>query len=351
MSGDLKSVDVSIIVCSFNRSSRLHDLLSQIVKQEAPPGLGWEIVVVDNNSTDSTAAMVRQFIQDHPRHNIQYLFEPAQGLSHARNRGVAEAKGELLAFTDDDVRIEKGWLSAIAEMISKREYLGFGGRIIPSLPSDLPKWLVLKGPFALTKGGVIVGHNNGDEVKEYKDRMNRPIGANMFFRKEAFEKFGLFRTDLGKRGNEIYFGEDVEFCSRLEAGGARLLYVPRAVVYHPLDPSRLHKRVFRHYYYRLGWTRGYRKVYLGQAVRNWGTPITLIRQLVKNTGMALIALASFRRERLFFYELEILFLLGQMGVYFTPRGKNAGNPPQYDSTGKTPVSEILSKKVCGDADR
>ena len=326
MNRDSNSVDISIIICSYNRSRRLHDLLRQIMEQEAPPGLTWETVVVDNNSTDSTAGMVRQFIQDHPRHNIQYVFEPAQGLSHARNRGVAEARGGLLVFTDDDVRLEKGWLAAIAELISQRDYQGFGGKIIPVLPSNIPNWLVLKGPFALTKGGVIVGHNLGDEVREYKEGMQRPIGANMFFRREAFEKFGRFRTDLGKRGDEIHFGEDVEFCSRLITGGARLLYVPRAVVYHPLDPNRLHKRVFRTYYYRLGWSRGYRKASSDQAVRNWRIPINLIRQLIKNTGMALIALVSFRREPFFYYELEILSLLGQMAVYFSSEGKNAGDP-------------------------
>ena len=70
MNGDSESVDVSIIICSYNRSRRLLDLLRQVMEQEAPPGLTWETVVVDNNSTDSTAVMVRQFIQDHPRHTF-----------------------------------------------------------------------------------------------------------------------------------------------------------------------------------------------------------------------------------------------------------------------------------------
>jgi glycosyltransferase involved in cell wall biosynthesis len=287
-------------------------VLSQLVNLAPPSTAAWETVIVDNHSTDSTEIMARQFLRSHLHLNIRYVFEPALGLSNARNRGIAEARGELLAFTDDDVVLGEDWLLAMEGMLSQKDYLGFGGKIIPTFPPNLPDWLVVKGPFALTTGGVVVSHDHGNEIKEYTGRMQRPIGANIFFRREAFEKFGLFRTDLGKKGKEVFFGEDSEFSSRLERGGARLLYFPQAVVYHPVDPARLRKGIFREYFFQMGRYRGYRNDYPPHIVRYLGIPRHLFRRLLVKLREALFALGTFKWGRVFYYELMIRALVGEI---------------------------------------
>lgn len=311
-------MDISVIICTYNRSYSLDRVLGQLAEQRPPIGLAWEIVVVDNNSTDDTPDVVRRFAQQHPNLDVRYVFEPSQGLSFARNRAVREAKGEMIAFTDDDVFLDAGWVGAIAEVLPREEFIGFGGKVIPQVPPDLPCWLVLKGRFALNRGGVIVSHNPGDVEREYTGKASRPVGANLFFRRSAFEQFGLFRTDLGKSGDAVFFGEDVEFTARLEAGGARLLYVPTAVVYHPVDSTRLTKRVFRQYYYQIGRARARLNRYPSHAVKYWNIPRHLFRKLAVRVGEAAVAVVLLRWERWFYYELEIRSLLGELiGCYRT----------------------------------
>ena len=309
-------MDISIVICTYNRSHGLDRVLGQLAEQKLPSELAWEILVVDNNSTDDTPEIVGRFAQQHPDLDLRYVFEPSQGLSFARNRAVREAKGEIVAFTDDDVFIDTGWVGAIAEVLPREEFMGFGGKVIPQVPPDAPPWLVSKGRFALNRGGVIVSHNPGDVQREYTGKDPRPVGANLFFRRTAFERFGLFRTDLGKSGDAVFFGEDVEFTARLEAGGARLLYVPTAVVYHPVDSARLTKRVFRQYYYQIGRARARLSRYPSHAVKYQGIPRHLFRKLAVRVGEAAVAIAMLRRERWFYYELEIRSLLGELiGCY------------------------------------
>jgi len=309
-------VDISVVICTYNRSHGLERVLGHLAEQKPPSGLEWEILAIDNNSTDGTPETVRRFAREHPRLVVRYVFERTQGLSFARNRAVGEARGELLAFTDDDVLIDGGWLAAIGDILPRREFLGFGGKVIPQMPHDIPGWLVLKGPFALNKGGVIVSHDLGNEFKKYAEKDPRPVGANLIFRRSAFERFGLFRTDLGKRGDQIFFGEDVEFSARIEAGGAGMLYVPHAIVYHPVESARLTKRVFRQYYYQIGRARATLNRYPSHAVRYWGIPRHLFRKLAVRVGKAALAVAMLRRERWFYYELDIRSLVAELiGCY------------------------------------
>lgn len=266
---------ISVIVCTFNRCDLLGKALDSIAASRIPSAVEWEILVVDNNSTDETQNVIRDFCRRFP-HRFRSVFETAQGLSSARNAGIRESRGAVVVFTDDDVVVEPDWLWNLTADIAAGEWAGTGGRIIPVWGSKIPRWLdtddpSVSGPFvALDLGPVPV------QLTE------APVGANMAFRRDVFEKYGLFRTDLGRRGNSLLSCEDSEFGDRLLAGGEKLRYEPAAVVYHPVPENRLTKQ------YLLSWSywNGRSDVVLSGIPKQakWfiaGVPLYLFRRLAR----------------------------------------------------------------------
>jgi len=205
--------------------------------------------VVDNNSSDQTREVVEEFRRQYPG-RFRYLFEPRAGKSWALNAGVREAQGEILAFVDDDVIVEPTWLQNLTAELHGGEWAGAGGRTLPAEAIPLPRWLALEGPYAL--GGILAAmFDFGDEPSEL-DRA--PYGANMAFRRQMFEKYGEFRTDLGPSpSREIPRpNEDTEFGHRLMAAGERLRYEPSAIVYHPVLTDRIDKEYFLTWWFDFG---------------------------------------------------------------------------------------------------
>lgn len=220
---------------------------------------------MDNNSRDQTRAVVERFCQMHPD-RFRYLSEPQQGLSYARNAGIGEARGDILAFTDDDVIAEPTWLHNLTAPLSGGEWAGAGGRTLLPEPFSPPRWLELRDPDNL--GVLAASFDLGPEPCELRQA---PYGANMAFRKDMFEKYGLFRTDLGASPNRKVprSGEDTEFGRRLMAAGERLRYEPSATVYHPLPQNRVNKK------YLLAWWFDYGRATVRQWRRKpdvWGIP-------------------------------------------------------------------------------
>ena len=302
--------DISIILCTYNRASRLASVLDALAKLEAAAGLSHEILVVDNNSYDGTRAVVDAAMTARP--GIRYAFESRQGLSWARNKGIEEARGGLVAFTDDDVVVDPGWLSALARAYRQHPQVGFGGKILPVWDFIPPPWFVGSGPFNMLRGGVVVGHDLGDEPLEYREGMMTPVGANMAFRREAFARHGLFRTDLGKTGKKAFFGEDAEFCGRLLRAGEKLLYLPQAVIRHPVDREKMTRRHFAVSFFNIGRSIGRRNDYPKNTVRYLGIPRYLVRMLMIQASQGFKALARGKSAEAFHHKLESLRLLGQI---------------------------------------
>ena len=246
---------ISVILCTHNRSQSLIKALDSIAAQAIPESVEWEVLVVDNNSTDRTREVIEEFSRRHPG-RFRYVFELQLGVSSARNAGIREARGEVLAFTDDDLTVEPTWLQNLTGGLKTGEWAGAGGRILCGNTFDPPEWLALEGPYSML--GVLCAHFDlGDKPLEL-DRA--PYGANMAFRKEVFEKYGGFRTDLGPSpGNEMR-NEDTEFGRRLRRRGARLRYEPSAVVYHPVPVNRVEKGYFLKWWFEFG----------RALVREWG---------------------------------------------------------------------------------
>jgi cellulose synthase/poly-beta-1,6-N-acetylglucosamine synthase-like glycosyltransferase len=205
-----------------------------VAASKLPPSVDWEVVVVDNNSSDSTRHVVELFCREFPG-RFRYVFEPKQGKSNALNRGIREAQGDILAFTDDDITVEPTWLHNLTADLTTGEWDGAAGRIILQWPASVPKWLAQSGKYA--RHGL-PGFDQGNAAKEL---IGPPFGANMAFRKAVFLKHGGFRPDLGPRPGSEIRSEDTEFGRRLLAAGGRLRYVPSAVVYHPVPENRMNR--------------------------------------------------------------------------------------------------------------
>lgn len=131
---------ITVIVCTYNRCRSLAKALESITASELPNSVAWEVLVVDNNSNDQTREVVQDFCARHPG-RFRYLFEATQGLSHARNAGVQQARGDIIAFTDDDLTVEPTWLRNLTGALCNGEWAGAGGRILPANAFSPPRWL------------------------------------------------------------------------------------------------------------------------------------------------------------------------------------------------------------------
>jgi GT2 family glycosyltransferase len=174
------------------------------------------------------------------------LFEPKPGKSNALNSGIANARGEILAFMDDDVQVDAGWLNNLVEAIRDRACAGVGGRILPELGFVPTEWMDSTNPYGLAPLAVF---DRGVDAAELNEP---PFGTNMAFRREVFEKYGGFRTDLGPRPGTEIRNEDTEFGARLLSAGEHLWYEPAAVVYHSIPKNRVRREYFQAWWFDKG---------------------------------------------------------------------------------------------------
>jgi glycosyltransferase involved in cell wall biosynthesis len=232
-----ENMNVTVILCTYNRCESLEKTLRSVAATVMPNSTEWEILVVDNNSTDGTRAVVERFYQKHPS-RFRYLYEPKPGKSNALNAGIRDARGDVLAFLDDDVVVEVNWLKNLTAPLRGSEWAGVGGRIIPGQDFKPPRWIPLHERYALAPLAMF------DLGLQPSELLEAPFGTNMAFRKAVFGKLGGFRTDLGPRPGSAIRSEDTEFGFRVLADGQRLWYEPSAVVYHSLPADRLEKQYF-----------------------------------------------------------------------------------------------------------
>jgi glycosyltransferase involved in cell wall biosynthesis len=307
----MKSPQVSVILCTYNRAVLLEQALASLAQQALPEDSGVEILVVDNNSPDHTARVVQGFMSRHPE-RFRYVFEKRQGKSYALNTGIQEARGEIMAFTDDDVTFHPGWLTELVGPFDQAACLGVGGRIVPVWTVNKPEWLQLEGPHRLMS--TIVRFDLGEDTCPLK---TSPFGANMAFRREAFRKYGLFRTDLGPNAGTEIRGEDTEFCRRLINAGESLVYAPRSIVYHPVEKRRTEKSYFLSWYFDYGRAT----VRENGRSKNWlsvfGIPAYyLFRSLPLHLLRWILATSPPRR---FYFKLNTYLILGKLSEYFALR--------------------------------
>jgi glucosyl-dolichyl phosphate glucuronosyltransferase len=209
-----------------------------------PSSVNWEVVVVDNNSTDATREVAEKFCLQDPRH-FRYVFESNPGKSNALNRGVVEAHGEVLAFTDDDVLVEPTWIQNLTSHLNNGRWAGAAGRVLPAQPFSAPNWIPRDRRHGMAPLAVF------DPPIEAGPLGASPYGVNMAFHRRVFDTYGGFRTDLGPGlGSGIpQKSEDSEFGNRLLAAGEQLRYEPSALVYHAVPSNRLQKSYFLNWWF------------------------------------------------------------------------------------------------------
>jgi glycosyltransferase involved in cell wall biosynthesis len=308
---------LSVILCTYNRAESLRRTLSTLLEQDGLDASNvWELLIVDNNSKDHTREVAEEFVRQ-AAFPVRYVFEGRQGKSHALNTAIESGKGDLLAFTDDDVLVDKRWVASIIEAGRSYPHLFFGGKVVPLWEHPIPPWINPKSPYSRQIiGGAIVSHDRGEEIREYGPGMWVPAGANMFIRREAFAKFGGFRTDLGPNGGNLDKEEDAELGFRLQKSGVRLLYYPKAVVHHPVTPDRLTRKYLLKYFWTTGHTEG--RTRWGQLTmeRRFKELVKLIPEAATGTLQYLANLGKDDEIRLY-HKVQLYRTAGRVHYYMT----------------------------------
>ncbi|QWU17150.1 Glycosyl transferase family 2 [Paenibacillus sophorae] len=235
---------LSIIICTYNRAGLLSKTLDSLLGLEMLDEA--EVIVVDNRSTDDTAAVVKRFVDKYESMiHMKYLLEPVQGLSAARNAGILAAKSPLIAFLDDDALPVRTWISTIVNTLESRPLvMAMGGKVAPIFESGRPNWLIKPFEFPYTIMDL------GNRIKEYPGKFH-PCGANMAMRREVFN-VSLFPLELGRKGDSLLSGEETWLFGKIRKEGQSVLYHPQMAVDHFVPASRLTEDWIMKRYYSQG---------------------------------------------------------------------------------------------------
>lgn len=219
---------ISVVVCTYNRADLLPGCLESLAEQTLDKSI-YEVIVVNNNSTDNAQGIAEEFAGKQP--NFRVVVETKQGLSHARNRGYREAKGDYVAYIDDDARADVRWVELILDALEsvKPEPVVVGGTILPWYEKKPPDWFM--DDYEIRSWG------DAKHFLEPPRAENGFSGSNMTFRKSILEEFGGFSADYGVVGNVLRLGEETELFSRIYKKHPLFWYDPAIQVEH-LVPAR-----------------------------------------------------------------------------------------------------------------
>jgi glycosyltransferase involved in cell wall biosynthesis len=270
-------MNASVVISTWNRAASLARTLDSLVRLQPLPE-EWELIVVDNNSSDDTKTVCLERDGVLP---LRYMFDAVPGKWGALNRAIASARGQLLVFTDDDVDVEPGWLFALWDAATRHpEAAFFGGRVIPRWEVTPPRWLLERTNGDLR--GLAVSCNLGSVERQSSAQDGAFLGANMAFRSSVFEHGWRFPERLGPRGDARYPGGETRLMSELRADGASAVWVPDAVVNHRNDASRATGAYLRKWHVAQG-----RSLVIDGTIEKvgptwFGVPRYLLRQLAQS---------------------------------------------------------------------
>lgn len=303
------AVDISVVISTYNRCELLRGALRSVLEQDADR-VAYEVVVVDNNSTDRTRDVVKAFIEE-GHENLTYVFEPRQGVSYGRNTGIQRARADIITFTDDDVRASRNWIANTKKAFDEHPEADFiGGRILPNWRMEPPAWLTRDHwwPLALL--------DCGDQPLAVNSE--NPIclpAANASFRRKVFERFGLFSSEFSGR-------EDHEFLLRLWRAGRSGLYVPEILVTADVQIERMEKS------YHLKWNTitGQFNSMMGlnelmgpsgglvieprESLELFGVPASIYRRLLTESVLWLVTSITRHESRPLQHQNHVWYLLG-----------------------------------------
>jgi glycosyltransferase involved in cell wall biosynthesis len=291
---------------TYNRGALLGDAVRSVLAQHDRT-FPFELIVVDNKSTDGTRDIVSLLAAGDSR--VRYAFEARQGLSYARNTGVAEARAPVIAFTDDDVRVDPNWVAAIVRGFDAHPESEFlGGRVLPIWPASPPAWLTRDqwAPLALVDHG-------DDPIAITAEHPICLIGANVAFRRAAFDTVGGFGADFQRVRDGIGSLEDHEFQLRVLRAGRTGLYDPRIVVHAEVQPNRLDRAYHRRWhtghghFHALLRSEDMERTRAGTLL---GVPLHLYRQAFADVVGWIRTTAMRQSSRAFQHEVRLRFFKG-----------------------------------------
>jgi glycosyltransferase involved in cell wall biosynthesis len=294
---------LSVILPTFNRVSTLRYALAALLHQTAPAD-AYEVIVVDNNCSDGTVELLQSTVD--PR--LRCLRESRQGVSHARNTGIIAARGDLIAFTDDDVETAPDWVATIVDALDARPDVdGVGGRVLPAWHARRPDWLTREhwGPLAL--------QDHGDQQRIF-DR-HSPIGligANVALRAAVFHRVGEFSLDVQRVRDGIGSTEDHDLLHRVYASGGRMLYHPDMLVTARVQPDRYARAYHRRWHEGHGRFHALMRLPEIERTRTTvaGVPAHLVRTAASDVAEWVGSMLSGRWDAAFQAELRLRFFAG-----------------------------------------
>jgi glycosyltransferase involved in cell wall biosynthesis len=298
---------VSIVLPTYNRAGELEGAVNSALQQTEPAG-NYEILIVDNNSTDNTAELIESLTSIH-RGRIRAITERRQGVSHARNAGIAAVTAPIVAFFDDDVHVAPNWIATIRRTFSENPDIDcIGGKVLPDWGAPPPPWLTRThwAPLALQDLGdqpVIVSSAN-------------PLGlisANLACRRTLIDRVGGFSTRLQRVKDGIGSLEDDEWIRRVWQSGACALYVPDLVAHTVVPSSRLTRGYHRRWH--SGHGRFYAQLRAAEFERTsagpiLGVPAHVYRSAIVTAGSWMASVLAGRSDDAFTHEVRLRFLRG-----------------------------------------
>lgn len=248
---------LSVILCTYNRERYIYNVLQSIA---AGGYTDYEIVLVNNNSTDGTEGECQRFAKDHPEVRMRYCVERQQGLSYARNRGIVESQGEVLVYVDDDAVVNREYLQTYADFFSRnKEAVAAGGPITPRYDGcEEPGWM-----SHYTRQLVTGELNLGSREREFP-KGAFPGGGNAAYRKSVFDAVGLFNVELGRKGNSLIGAEEKDLFDKMTSRGMKFYYLPNAILYHLIPPKKLTQDYFDRLTFGIGVSERYRTQQIGK---------------------------------------------------------------------------------------
>jgi glycosyltransferase involved in cell wall biosynthesis len=236
---------ITVLICTRDRAETLQRTLEEFLCPTNISHDDWEVIVVDNSSLDHTPQVCRTFKRRFPDH-FNFCVEKKTGKSNALNAGIAAAKGDVIAFTDDDVSCAPDYLQAIRLVFSQYPVDAVQGRIRLDCEGGHPVWL---DRFL----GLTVGWR--EDANELSTLQGTLCGSNMIIKAEVFKRIGGFLTDLGP--GAIGLGEETELSLRMRAAGYRLAFAPQIDAQHRLSKKRLTKGFIRRRFFQQGQAAAY----------------------------------------------------------------------------------------------
>lgn len=234
---------LSAVICTYNRADLLVGAIESLARQTLPPE-AFEILVVDNASTDRTASVVEECIRRYASHRIRYLHEARQGLGYARNTGYRQAQGAYVAYLDDDARAKEDWLEkALACFAEHPELYCVGGVILPFYTTPKPEWFEDRYEIRM-----------GDEPPHWLGEKETLSGSNMVWRKDVLQGSGGFGVDFGVKGEQLSIGEETLLFKRLwqTMDRPRFYFNPELVVWHWVPDYKMRVRYHLKRYFIIG---------------------------------------------------------------------------------------------------